>query len=47
MGTYLRREAEGEEAIRRISRAAFDLFDRLDRATELGRVISPGDGSIR
>ena len=47
MGTYLRREADGEEAIRRISRAAFDLFDRLDRATDLGRVISPGDGSIR
>ena len=47
MGTYLRREADGEEAIRRISRAAFDLFDRLDRASDLGRVISPSDGSVR
>jgi len=47
MGTYLRREADGEEAIRRISRAAFDLFDRLDRASDLGRVVSPSDGSVR
>jgi beta-lactamase class A len=47
MGTYLRREGDGEEAIRRISRAAFDLFDRLDRASDLGRVISPSDGSVR
>lgn len=47
MGTYLRHEADGEEAIRRISRAAFDLFDRIDRASDLGRVISPSDGSVR
>ena len=47
MGTYLKRESDGEEAIRQISRAAFDLFDRLDRATDLGRVISPGNGATR
>jgi beta-lactamase class A len=41
MTTYLRRESDGEEAIARVSQAAYRLFDRLARASEYGRVISP------
>jgi beta-lactamase class A len=44
MTTYLASERAGEETIARISRLAYDLFDRLGRASELGRVISPGNG---
>jgi beta-lactamase class A len=47
MTTYLANERAGEEAITRISRLAFDSFDRLSRASELGRVISPSNGSAR
>jgi beta-lactamase class A len=47
MTTYLAHERAGEEAITRISRLAFGLFDRLSRASELGRVISPGNGGAR
>jgi beta-lactamase class A len=47
MTTYLSNERAGEEAITRISRLAFDLFDRLSRASDLGRVISPGNGGAR
>ena len=47
MTTYLHSERAGEEAISRISAAAYDLFDRLDRASDLGRVISPGNGGVR
>jgi beta-lactamase class A len=47
MTTYLANERAGEEAITRISRLAFDLFDRLSRASDLGRVISPSNGSAR
>ena len=47
MTTYLANERAGEEAITRISRIAYDLFDRLSRASELGRVISPGNGGAR
>jgi len=43
MTTYLRRERDGGEAITRISDAAYQMFDRLSRASELGRVISPHD----
>jgi beta-lactamase class A len=47
MTTYLASERAGEEAIARISRLAYDLFDRLSRASDLGRVISPGNGGSR
>ncbi len=43
MTTYLRHEREGEEAIKKISAAAYFMFDRLARASEYGRVISPGN----
>ncbi len=43
MTTYLRRERDGGEAITRISDAAYQMFDRLSRASELGRVVSPHD----
>jgi beta-lactamase class A len=45
MTSYLRRERDGEEAISKISLAAFRLFDRLARATEYGRVISPSNST--
>jgi beta-lactamase class A len=47
MTTYLASERAGEEAIRAISVAAFGTFDRLARASEYGRVVSPGNGSRR
>ena len=47
MTTYLANERAGEEAIARISRLAYGVFDRLSRASELGRVISPGNGGVR
>jgi beta-lactamase class A len=47
MTTYLANERAGEEAITRISRLAYELFDRLSRASDLGRVISPGNGGAR
>jgi beta-lactamase class A len=43
MTTYLRRERDGEEAITRISSAAYFVFARLARASEYGRIISPGN----
>jgi beta-lactamase class A len=43
MTTYLRRERDGGEAIIRISNAAYQMFDRLSRASEFGRVISLHD----
>ncbi|MGA9801401.1 MAG: serine hydrolase [Terriglobales bacterium] len=43
MTTYLRRERDGEAAIAKISAAAYSMFDRLARASEYGRVVSPGN----
>jgi beta-lactamase class A len=43
MTTYLRRERDGGEAIIKISNAAYRMFDRLSRASEYGRVVSPHD----
>jgi beta-lactamase class A len=45
MTTYLRREREGEEAITKISAATYRMFDRLSRASEYGRVVSPGNSA--
>lgn len=45
MTSYLRRERDGEDAISRISLAAYQMFDRLARASEYGRVVSPGNSS--
>jgi beta-lactamase class A len=48
MTSYLRTEREGENAISRISLIAYLTFDRLARASEYGRVISPANsGSPR
>ena len=47
MTTYLHRERDGEEAISSISLASWRLFDRIARASEYGRVISPGNSSGR
>jgi len=45
MTTFLRNERDGEAAISKVSGAAYRLFDRLARASEYGRVISPGNSS--
>jgi beta-lactamase class A len=45
MTTYLHRERDGEDAISNISLAAWRMFDRLARASDYGRVISPGNSS--
>lgn len=47
MTTYLANERAGEEAITRISSLAYGVFDRFSRASDLGRVISPGNGVSR
>jgi len=47
MSTYLANERAGEEAIARISSLAYQVFDRFARASDLGRVISPGNGGTR
>ncbi|MET0552217.1 MAG: serine hydrolase [Vicinamibacteria bacterium] len=40
MTAYLKRDADGEEAIRQVSAAVYETFDRLARSSDLGRVIS-------
>ena len=45
MTGYLRNEREGEEAISKVSLETWRMFDRLSRATEYGRVVSPGNGT--
>ncbi len=44
MTTYLKSEADGEAAIRKIAAAAFDYFDRLGRSSPYGRIVSPYNG---
>jgi beta-lactamase class A len=46
MTTYLRRERDGGEAIIRIATTAYRMFDRLSRASQYGRVISPHDSAV-
>src|SRR5580692_3222551 len=45
MTAFLENERDGEEAISKVSLAAWKMFDRLSRASEYGRVVSPGNGS--
>lgn len=45
MTGYLRNEREGEQAITKVSLETWRMFDRLSRATEFGRVVSPGNGT--
>jgi beta-lactamase class A len=44
MTSYLERERDGEDAIAKISSAAYRMFDRLARSSEYGRVISAANG---
>ena len=45
MTSFLENERDGEEAIGKVSLAAWRMFDRMGRASEYGRVVSPGNGS--
>jgi beta-lactamase class A len=45
MTTYLRREREGDDVIRKISLLTYQTFDRLARASQYGRVVSPANSS--
>ena len=45
MSTYVRHEIEAGDAIAKISFAAWQTFDRLDRSSDLGRVVSSRDSS--
>ena len=40
MTSYLHRDADGNEAIRAVSAALYETFDRLARSSDLGRIIS-------
>ena len=44
MTAFLHNERDGEHAISKVSLAAWQMFDRLSRASEYGRVVSPGNG---
>jgi beta-lactamase class A len=46
MSTYVRHEREAGDAIVRISAAAYAMFDRLDRSSGFGRVVSSYDSSL-
>jgi beta-lactamase class A len=41
MTTYLKEEREGSAAIRKIASLTYSYFDRVSRASEYGRVVSP------
>lgn len=45
MTGYLANERDGEEAISEVSLGTWRMFDRLSRASEYGRVVSPGNGT--
>jgi hypothetical protein len=38
--TFLKKDEDGAAAIREISAALYEMFDRLARSSDLGRVIS-------
>jgi len=40
MTTYLKRDADGNPAITKISRLAYEHFLRLERSSEIGRIVS-------
>lgn len=40
MTTYLKRDADGDPAIAKLSRLAFEHFSRLERSSEYGRIVS-------
>jgi hypothetical protein len=40
MTTFLKKDEDGAAAVREISAALFEMFDRLSRSSDLGRVIS-------
>ena len=40
MMTYLKRDADGDPAIARVSRLVYDHFSRLERSSEYGRIVS-------
>ncbi len=45
MTAFLNNERDGEDAISKVSLETWRMFDRLSRATEYGRVVSPGNGT--
>lgn len=45
MTAFLRNERDGEDAISKVSVETWRMFDRLSRASEYGRVVSPGNGA--
>jgi beta-lactamase class A len=45
MTAFLTNERDGEQAISKVSFMAWRMFDRLSRASEYGRIVSPGNGS--
>ena len=45
MTTYVRHERDAGEVITQISTAAWQMFDRLSRASPYGRIVSPRDSS--
>jgi beta-lactamase class A len=47
MGTFLRDEKDGERAISRVARLAYDYFDRIARASAYGRVISVNNSGVK
>jgi beta-lactamase class A len=40
MTTYLKRDADGNPAIAKISRLAYEHFSRLERSSDIGRIVS-------
>jgi beta-lactamase class A len=45
MTTYLQNEKQGEDVIAKIARSAWEMFDRLGRASDYGRVVSPANSA--